>query len=363
MVKILPSLPKRKRANPPRARVIYNPTSGNETMKQHLVEVLDCIESLGYETSAFATTAEPHSALNEAYRAGRTNFELIVVCGGDGTINEVISGIAPLRVRPKVAIIPAGTTNDYARALKIPRNDVAGALEIIKQQETFKIDIGRANDSYFINIAAGGFLSDVTYEVPSQLKTIFGHLAYLAKGIEFAPRIKPVNLRVQYDGGEFNGKASMFFCALTNSVGGFEKIVPDATLDDGKFSLIIVKTSNVFKIVNLLLQLINTGNHVNDPEVLYVKTRHVTVAVEGEDQMKVNLDGEYGGTTPATFTNLMQHIEIFANVAEIHMDKIVGIGYHDVVNISEDEKYDEMRYEIATEYLRLEEEIFGKEQD
>ncbi|UDM32416.1 diacylglycerol kinase [Lentilactobacillus laojiaonis] len=301
-----------------RARVIYNPTSGREILKQKMIGILNVFEKAGYETSAFATTPEKDSAKNEATRAALDGFELIVAAGGDGTINEVVNGIAPLEKRPKMAIIPAGTTNDYARALHIPREDPIEAAKIVLKNQTINMDIGKANDKYFINIAAGGLLTELTYDVPSDLKTIFGYLAYLVKGAELLPRIKPVQMHLQYDGGEFKGKASMFFLALTNSVGGFEQIVPDASLDDGKFTMIIVKTSNLAEILHLISKVLNGGRHVNDSRIIYKKTSKVIAQpVNKKDKMQINIDGEYGGDAPMTFIDLKQHIEMFANTDAI----------------------------------------------
>lgn len=167
-----------------RCRIIYNPTSGREAMKNNLVDILNILERAGYETSAYATTPEPNSAKNEAERAAKAGFNLIVAAGGDGTINEVVNGIAPLKHRPKLGIIPAGTTNDYARALKIPREDPIGAAKVIAKGQTIKMDIGEAGKNWFVNIAAGGLLTELTYGVPSQVKSLFGYLAYLVKGAE-----------------------------------------------------------------------------------------------------------------------------------------------------------------------------------
>lgn len=299
-----------------RCRIIYNPTSGREAMKNDLVDILNILENAGYETSAFATTPEPDSAKNEAMRAAKDGFNLIIAAGGDGTINEVVNGIAPLKHRPKVGIIPAGTTNDYARALKIPRENPIEAAKVIAKGQTVKMDIGKAGEIYFVNIAAGGLLTELTYSVPSQLKSLFGYLAYLAKGAELLPRIKPINMHIEYDDGVYDGKASMFFLALTNSVGGFEQIVPDASLDDGKFTLIVVKTSNLVEIVQLIAMVLNGGKHINDPRILYVKTSKV-VAKPVDEKMMINIDGEYGGDAPMTFKNYKQHIEMFANTDAI----------------------------------------------
>ena len=305
-----------------RCRIIYNPTSGREAMKNNLVDILNILERAGYETSAYATTPEPNSAKNEAERAAKAGFNLIVAAGGDGTINEVVNGIAPLKHRPKLGIIPAGT-NDYARALKIPREDPIGAAKVIAKGQTIKMDIGEAGKNWFVNIAAGGLLTELTYGVPSQVKSLFGYLAYLVKGAELLPQIKPIKMHLEYDGGTYDGKASMFFLALTNSVGGFEQIVPDASLDDGKFTLIVVKTSNLIEILQLITMVLNGGKHVNDPRILYVKTSKL-VAKPVDEKMMINVDGEYGGDAPMTFKNHRQHLEIFANTDEIPDEAITG---------------------------------------
>lgn len=306
-----------------RCRIIYNPTSGREAMKNNLVDILNILERAGYETSAYATTPEPNSAKNEAERAAKAGFSLIVAAGGDGTINEVVNGIAPLKHRPKLGIIPAGTTNDYARALKIPREDPIGAAKVIAKGQTIKMDIGEAGKNWFVNIAAGGLLTELTYGVPSQVKSLFGYLAYLVKGAELLPQIKPIKMHLEYDGGTYDGKASMFFLALTNSIGGFEQIVPDASLDDGKFTLIVVKTSNLIEILQLITMVLNGGKHVNDPRILYVKTSKL-VAKPVDEKMMINVDGEYGGDAPMTFKNHRQHLEIFANTDEIPDEAITG---------------------------------------
>src|SRR5690625_1494397 len=112
-----------------RARIIYNPTAGRESFKKELPDVLARFEQAGYETSAHATTGEGDAILAAKYAVER-KFDTVVVAGGDGTINEVINGIAPEDYRPKLGIIPAGTTNDFARALNIPRQ-IDEAVDII----------------------------------------------------------------------------------------------------------------------------------------------------------------------------------------------------------------------------------------
>jgi diacylglycerol kinase (ATP) len=308
-----------------KARIIYNPTSGKELMRKFLPDVLNELENMGYETSTFATTAKKNSACKEARRVGALDFDLVVAAGGDGTINEVVNGVAPLNKRPKLAIIPAGTTNDYARALKIPRTNPVDAIRILHKKQTVKMDIGLADEKYFVNIAAGGGLTELTFEVPSNLKKTFGYLAYLTKGAEILPRIQPRNIRITYDEGVYEGEASMFFAGLTNSAGGFEAIAPDAKFDDGKFSLLIVKRANVFEIMRMIAAVLNGGKHIEDPKVIYTKTANIKVEVlNPNERLMINLDGEYGGDAPIEFRNLHQHIEFFANLDAISDDAVLG---------------------------------------
>lgn len=305
-----------------RARLIYNPTSGQEIMKKNVAEVLDILEGFGYETSAFQTTATKDSAKNEAKRAAEAGFDLVIAAGGDGTINEVVNGIAPLENRPKMAIIPTGTTNDYARALKVPRGNPIEAAKLIGKNQTILMDIGLAKNEkngfyqehYFINIAAAGTLTELTYSVPSQLKTMFGYLAYVVKGAELLPQVQFTPVRVTHDGGVFEGSISMIFVALTNSIGGFEQIVPDAKLDDGNFTLIMVKTGNLFEILQLIGQVLDGGKHIESDLIEYIKTRSLSIEnLSSDSRLLLNLDGEFGGDAPVELYNLQNHIEFFAD--------------------------------------------------
>ncbi|WP_307975954.1 diacylglycerol kinase family lipid kinase [uncultured Streptococcus sp.] len=307
-----------------KARLIYNPTSGQEIMKKNVAEVLDILEGFGYETSAFQTTPAPNSARDEAKRAAKAGFDLVIAAGGDGTINEVVNGIAPLPKRPKVAIIPTGTTNDFARALKVPRGNPVEAAKLIGKNQMVKMDIGRARgEVYFINIAAAGSLTELTYSVPSQLKTTFGYLAYLAKGAELLPRVSKVPVKITHDDGVFDGEVSMIFAAITNSVGGFETIAPDAKLDDGKFTLILVKTANLIEILHLIRLVLAGGKHINDPRIEYIKTSYINIEPQSDQQMMINLDGEYGGDAPIVLENLKNHITFYADTDEISDDALL----------------------------------------
>lgn len=287
-----------------KARIIYNPTSGREAVKKELPNILEKLERAGYETSAHATTCEG-DATAAAKTAVERGYDLIVAAGGDGTINEIIHGMAEQEHRPKLAILPAGTTNDFARALSIPK-DIDKAADIILEGNSMKLDIGKVNEHYFINIAGGGKLTELTYDVPSKLKTMIGQLAYYMKGIEMLPSLKAARVKIEYDDQVLEEDIMLFLISNTNSVGGFEKLAPDARLNDGYFDVLILKKTNLAEFIQIATLALR-GEHLKSKNIIYTQAKRVKVT--NEEKMQLNIDGEYGGLLPGEFINLQEHIE------------------------------------------------------
>ncbi|MFD1174779.1 diacylglycerol kinase [Paenibacillus puldeungensis] len=291
-----------------RARLIYNPTSGREEMRRLLPDVLERLDRHGIETSCHATTGEG-DATREAAEAVSRGYDIIIAAGGDGTLNEVVNGMAGKDNLPPLGIFPLGTTNDFARAMGIPRR-WEDYCDLVIENKTRPIDIGRANGRHFINIAGGGSLTELTYEVPSRLKTLIGQLAYYMKGIEKMASLSPTQLIIQAEGYEvIEGEFMLFLIANSNSVGGFEKLAPDASIDDGMLDVIAVKKCNLAEFIRLVTMALR-GDHFNDPHVVYFKTPRMEVTSPGH--VLINLDGELGGELPGVFEILPQHLQIFA---------------------------------------------------
>lgn len=291
-----------------RARIIYNPSAGREQFRRELPYVLEQLEKVGYETSAHATTGEG-DATYAAELAAKRGHDLIVIAGGDGTINEVITGIAEIDNKPTIGIIPAGTTNDFARALSIPK-DTKKAVEIMLEHNEQALDIGKVNGHYFVNIAGGGDLTELTYDVPTKMKAAIGQLAYYIKGIEMLPSIRPSSVTIEYDDEVYTGEIMLFLVSNTNSVGGFEKLAPDALLDDGYFDLLILKKANLAEFLRVATAGLR-GNHLEDENIIYTQARRIKVTPN--EKMLLNIDGEYGGELPGEIINLQQHIKFLVS--------------------------------------------------
>ncbi|PYI50075.1 diacylglycerol kinase [Paenibacillus flagellatus] len=291
-----------------RARLIYNPTSGREEMKRRLPEILQRLERGGLETSTHATSGEGDATLAAAEAVER-GFDVVIAAGGDGTLYEVINGMAEKSHRPPLGILPLGTTNDFARALGIPKH-WEFAVDLILQQHTRTIDVGKVNQRYFINIAGGGSLTELTYEVPSKLKTVIGQLAYYMKGLEKLPRLRPIELNIRSKEQDIHEEVMMFLICNSNSVGGFEKLAPDASLNDGLLDVFILRKCNLAEFIRIVSAALR-GEHLNDPHIIHFKTQ--SLQITSPDYVQINLDGEFGGTLPCTFSVLPEHLPIFVD--------------------------------------------------
>lgn len=291
-----------------RARLIYNPSAGRKEIIKKLYLILDALESYDIETSCYQTKGKCDAAKG-ALEAAEKGFDILIAAGGDGTLNEVINGISGLEKRPKIGIIPAGTTNDFAKAIGIPK-DLVEAAKLIGEQNFRAIDIGRHNDKYFINVAAGGALTELTYEVPSKYKSKFGPLAYYVKSIEKLPFLKAIDISVETNDEVYNEKVMLFIIANSNSVGGFKQLIPCGDLTDALFDVIIVKKTNSADFLRII-SLAARGEHLKEDKVIYFKASKINIKSNNDAPVMVNLDGELGGSLPGEFEILKNHIEIF----------------------------------------------------
>lgn len=290
-----------------RARLIYNPTAGRELIEKNLSKILSRLEKAGYETSCLATGGKWHAA-EEAVLAAKRKFDVVIAAGGDGTIHEVINGLAQVPTPPTLGVLPIGTSNDFARALKIPR-DMFAACEVIADGQTTPIDLGKHHDRYFINVAAAGRLSEVAFEAPSRLKTVMGPLAYYAKVLEKLSTLhKSFMVTLKTEDRKWTEEILLLIIANSVSVGGFGKLAPFAQLSDNLFDVILIHKGNIPDLVQIAA-LAMKGEHIHDSRVTYFQTR--SLEVDTAQSIHLNLDGEWGGDCKGRFEVIPKFLEVF----------------------------------------------------
>lgn len=292
-----------------KAVLIVNPSSGGEKGKEYTVLVQETLESM-YDSVSVKETAKGGDAEQFAKAAARERVEAVFVMGGDGTVNEGICGLAEEEYRPKFGIIPLGTVNDVGRALGIPLNPEA-AIRMLPKAITKELDIGKVNDSYFIDVIAIGKIPEAVKNVGTERKTRLGALAYFIEGAKAFNVSQSYPFKLTLDDEVIEQESILLLIALTNSVGGFENMLPQAKIDDGYLHLIVLKGSTLMDKVKLIPKVIQ-GNTAEANETLYRKFKSGKITVTDEDMEVIsNIDGDEGDKLPLALQILPRHITIF----------------------------------------------------
>lgn len=275
---------------------LVNPRSGREQIKNQMIDILDVFCKAGYFPSVYLTQG-PEDARRISAEYGEKT-ELLVCSGGDGTLNEVISGIMGLEKKPRIGYIPSGSTNDFARSLQIP-SDPRLAAEAAVSQYGEMIDVGRfGKEKYFVYVAAFGAFTEVSYKTPQDVKNVFGHQAYFFESLKALPSIKPYRIQAEWDGGSTEGEFIFGMITNSRSVGGFKTLTPrDVSLSDGLFEGLFIRMPRTAVDVTDIVASILLKEEENENAVRF---RCARVTVRSENGLPWVLDGEYGGTRTET---------------------------------------------------------------
>jgi diacylglycerol kinase (ATP) len=274
-----------------RAWVILNPSSGRERGTDY-VDRLNTTLKGHFDDVGIAVTAGDGDAGRAAAMAVADGCESIFVAGGDGTLNEVMNGLATARALDRVVIgvIPLGTGNDFAAGLGLPPGPEE-ALDVLLAGRELAVDLGEVNGRIFVNSSGGGFMAEVSVAVTPELKTIAGRLAYLIGGAQTLFEFEPVGATVTMQPGSLTISRSLYTFAVCNSrmVAGGRLIAPDALIDDGLLDVCLMEGMSALEFVALARKVAD-GAHVQDPRVLYYQVE--SVRIELERDVHVNTDGE-----------------------------------------------------------------------
>lgn len=290
---------------------IFNPRSGKGQIRNRLMDILDIFIKAGYEVSVHMTQGTRDAMEIAALRGA--GADLVVCSGGDGTLNETISGLMRLDTLPDLGYIPAGSTNDFASSLKISKNMLNAARHAV-EGEPYPIDIGCfCGDRYFVYIAAFGAFTEVSYLTPQDKKNVLGHQAYMLEGVKSLTSIKSYAMRVLSDDLVLEGEFIFGMVTNTISVGGFKGLVTqDVALDDGEFEVLLIRTPRT------PLDLSNIINYMflkEEPNEYVHKFRTRSLKIIPQEPVDWVLDGEFGGTRTETgIINLKKQIRIMRNL-------------------------------------------------
>lgn len=271
---------------------IYNPNAGKGLLKAKLSDVLDIMVKAGYELVVY-----PTQSYKDAYRKVvhmDKDYDIVVCSGGDGTLDEVVTGMMKRDKEDRIPIgyIPTGTTNDFANSLHISR-DIMEAADAAVHGKPFACDVGRFNKDVFVYVAAFGLFTDVPYQTDQKLKNALGHAAYVLEGVKRLSNVPSYHIKITADGRVIEDEFMIGMITNSKSVAGFRSIMgKDVKFDDGEFEVMLIKKPKSL----IGLQEIITALLIEsfDTKHMYTfKAREITL--ESKEEIPWTLDGEYGG--------------------------------------------------------------------
>ncbi len=287
---------------------IYNPYAGKGGIKQHLSSIIELYVKYGYEVVIYSTMEERDATRIVKECLSKDEYDIVVCSGGDGTLNEVVSGMLLSDKKVNIGYIPSGTTNDFAYSLGLPKNILESA-ELVLKGQAFSCDIGRLNGIHFVYAAAFGLFTDVSYVTPQATKNILGRLAYILEGIKGIPKWKSYRIRIVSEDRVIEDEFIYGMIANSSSIGGFKGITgKDVMLDDGVFEGIFIKVpQNVLELQAIVNDLLH-GNTKSE-HVAYLPVKELKV-LSGKE-IKWTIDGEYAGKHKSvTIENLNNAVTI-----------------------------------------------------
>lgn len=285
---------------------IFNPCSGKGQIKNKLMEVIDIMVKAGYEVTVHSTQ-DREDAMQKVKNEAK-NYDLVICSGGDGTLDEAVTGMMQSEKKVPLGYIPAGSTNDFANSLKIPK-DIVKAAHVAVEGRKFPVDVGYFNGDSFIYIAAFGLFTDVSYQTSQELKNVLGHAAYILEGAKRLHNITSYKMRVEYDGNIIEDEFAYGMITNSVSVGGFKKLTgKNVLLDDGLFEVTLIRMPKNPVEWNEILSCL--ANLKDDSDLIYTfKTDCVKFLPE--DVIPWTLDGEFGGEHKNVIVkNVHQALEI-----------------------------------------------------
>ena len=275
--------------------LIINPVAGRNQAQADLFKMVRVFAEHDCEVTVYPTRGPQDCTRKVLADAGR--FDLVVCCGGDGTLNEMVSGMMQREDPVPMGYIPLGSTNDFAASLRLPSHVEEAALRCV-EGTAFHMDVGSLNDRYFNYIAAFGAFTEASYATPQQIKNALGHLAYILEGVKSLGRLQPIHVRITADGETF--EEDYLFGAVTNTVslGGVLRLDPSRVLlDDGMYELLLVKNPQNPTEAQAMLSALMLQNY-DGPLVRMLRASDILF--ESNHEISWTIDGEFGGSFSTT---------------------------------------------------------------
>ena len=279
-------------------KLIYNPLSGDRSFKNALDACTEVFQNAGHETHLCRATSR--DSLESAIANMDSRYAKVVVAGGDGTVNLAVNALKRHNKAIPLGIIPAGTANDFASHIKMPKDPAAAARAIVSGK-IMDTDLGFVNGKYFINVCSAGALTAAGQQVAgTKFKAVFGKIAYYLKGVGQLPNLEPITLRISTHYQTIEDKFLFFVAINSSGAGGFDKLSVDAKINDGLLDFIGFKAMNLLEAAAVFMKLFN-GEYLSDPNIIFLREQKINIETSATN-LDTDIDGEAGPEMPLSIT-------------------------------------------------------------
>lgn len=281
-----------------KVKFIYNPLSGEKEILLYLDYLIYSYQKKSFTLIPYRLTFDED--ITRAFSDIDETFDHILISGGDGTVNEIVNKMKQLNIDLPIGVLPAGTANDFAHLIGMPQS-IRYSIDAILNSEVSTVDLGKANEKYFVNIFSCGLFTDVSQKTPTEYKNTFGKLAYYFTGIKELPKFKSLDLSIKSKDFNYEGSSILFFVFNGRTAGNLE-VAHDSTVDDGYLDVIIIPANNIIEKLSILPHLFNKNNTSYPKGIIHFKTDEIEIDIKNSHEYTTDIDGEQGPKFPIRIT-------------------------------------------------------------
>ncbi|MBR6700207.1 MAG: YegS/Rv2252/BmrU family lipid kinase [Firmicutes bacterium] len=292
--------------------LFYNSYSGGGTFATNLDRIFERYQSKGMQVFPYRIDKDPDKMAEYLMSLNKDSICQVAIAGGDGSINLCVNALIKADYHAPLAIFPAGTANDMATNLNIPKA-VEAALDVALDDYVVPFDVGEINGRYYINVASFGFLVDVSQKTDQKVKNGFGMLGYYLKTIEELHKVKPFKIRMRHDGLDY--EESIYFMVIMNSTtaGGFKNAAPKASVSDGKFDIVGFRECPILEFPIVAAKFVKR-EHLKSPYIIFKQIDEIII--DSELEVGTDIDGEKGPEFPL-------HIKVLPSRFNVHVHRAI----------------------------------------
>ncbi|ADO77421.1 YegS/Rv2252/BmrU family lipid kinase [Halanaerobium praevalens] len=277
-----------------KVKLIYNPAAGDKSFNSYLDKFLKHFQAAGFKVDIYRSMEA--GDFKYGLKNLDSSYEALIVAGGDGSASEMVDLMQKRKIDLPLGIIPAGTANDFASFLGMTQ-DIEQSIKRILNWKIKEIDIGKVNDRHFLNICVGGIISQIAHGTETEMKNRLGKAAYYLQGLKEIPNIKSMQLKIETSKQVIEGDFLGFFIFNSKDAGGFKNIAKLASIDDGLFDLLAVKTGNILKLSSAAADLFN-GKEIKNKNLVYLQDDYFKITMKTNKEQHCDLDGDKGPAFP-----------------------------------------------------------------